>query len=217
MSKSALINKRSLESQAADLLREDIINGVLVPGTRLVETTLAKEYGLSRGTIRIALYQLGTEGLITQVPYAGWSVTVLEDQDIWELYTLRANLEGLAARLAAERITDEGAELLKQSYQNLLQLCEGNDLQAITRADLALHKTIIELSGHKRLALQYKLIENQFLAYITASNRVFDPHEVGPCHDPLVEAICAGQGERAELEAVNNITGFEELQQELAQ
>jgi len=217
MSKSALINKRSLESQAADLLREDIINGVLPPGTRLVETTLAKEYGLSRGTIRIALYQLGTEGLITQVPYAGWSVSVLEARDIWELYTLRANLEGLAARLAAECITEEGAQQLQEAYSRLLQLCEGDDLKAITRADLALHKTIIELSGHTRLAQQYQLIENQFLAYITASNRVFDPHEVGACHASLVDAICAGEGDRAEQEAVNNITGFEELQQELLQ
>ncbi|WP_315981782.1 GntR family transcriptional regulator [Aliamphritea spongicola] len=103
MNKSALINKRSLEEQAAELIREDIINGELTPGTRLVETTLAKEYGLSRGTIRIALHQLGTESLITQVPYAGWSVSELDDQDIWELYTLRATLEGMAARLAAEK------------------------------------------------------------------------------------------------------------------
>ncbi|MBY4677435.1 GntR family transcriptional regulator [Marinobacterium arenosum] len=216
MKKAGLINKRSLEEQAADLLRQDIVNGVLTPGTRLVETTLAKEYGLSRGTIRIALHQLGTEGLVTQVPYAGWSVATLDDQDIWELYTLRATLEGLAARLAAERICQQGVERLQAAYNQLLKLCEGEDLQAITRGDLDLHKTIIELSGHRRLAHQYQLIENQFLSYITAANRTFDPHEVGHSHQALVEAICAGEGERAEAEAVNNITGFEQLQQERA-
>jgi DNA-binding GntR family transcriptional regulator len=213
MNKSALINKRSLEEQAADLLRQDIVNGELPPGVRLVETTLAKEYGLSRGTIRIALHQLGSEGLVTQVPYAGWSVSTLDDQDAWELYTLRATLEGLAARLAAERICEEGAARLQDSYQQLLTLCEGGDLKAITHADLALHKTIIELSGHNRLAMQYRLIENQFLAYIAAANRVFDPHQVGSSHEYLVTAICAGQGQQAEAEAINNITGFEELQQ----
>lgn len=213
MSKSALINKRSLESQAADLIRDDIVNGQLPPGTRLVETTLAKEYGLSRGTIRIALHQLGTEGLVTQVPYAGWSVKVMTDQDIWELYTLRATLEGLAARLAAQRITAEGAEQLRSSYQILLELCQSDNLMAITRADLRLHKTIIELSGHQRLAMQYQLIENQFLSYIAVANREFEPDQVGECHQALVDAVCRGDGEVAEQEAINNITGFEQLQQ----
>ncbi|MEH6578652.1 MAG: GntR family transcriptional regulator [Amphritea sp.] len=211
MKKSAMINKRSLEDQAADLIREDIINGELAAGERLVETTLAKEYGLSRGTIRIALHQLGSEGLVTQVPYAGWSVTKLDEQDLWELYTLRATLEGLAARLAAERINEEGKARLQSAYQQLLNDCEGEDLKAITRTDLDLHKTIIDLSGHKRLALQYRFVENQFLAYITAANQVFDAHEVGQSHGELVDAICAGEGAQAEIEAIKNITGFEQL------
>lgn len=212
MNKSAKISKRSLESQAADLLREDIVNGNLTPGTRLVETTLAKEYGLSRGTIRIALHQLGTEGLVTQIPYAGWSVTELNDQDLWELYTLRATLEGMAARLAAERISEEGAERLREAYEQLLTLCELGDLKAITRADLDLHKLIIDLSSHSRLAIQYQLVENQFLAYIAAANREFEPESVGLSHAALVEAICAGESDEAEAEAIRNITGFEELQ-----
>lgn len=208
MKKSVVINKRSLEDQAADLLRQDIIDGELVPGERLVETALAKEYSLSRGTIRTALHQLGTEGLVTQIPYAGWSVSTLDEQDVWELYTLRATLEGMAARLAAEKICEEGAARLQGEYQRLLILCKADDLKAITLADLSLHKMIIDLSGHKRLALQYRLIENQFLVYIAASNRVFDPHQVGSSHGALVAAICAGQGEQAEMEAVKNITGF---------
>ena len=211
MKKSAMINKRSLEDQAADLIREDIVNGELAAGARLVETTLAKEYGLSRGTIRIALHQLGSEGLVTQVPYAGWSVSKLDEQDLWELYTLRATLEGLAARLAAERISEEGKLRLQKAYQQLLKDCEGEDLKAITRTDLDLHKTIIDLSGHKRLAMQYRFVENQFLAYITAANQTFDTHEVGLSHAALVAAICAGQGAQAEVEAIRNITGFEQL------
>jgi DNA-binding GntR family transcriptional regulator len=208
MRKSVVINKRSLEDQAADILRQDIIDGELVPGVRLVETALAKEYSLSRGTIRTALHKLGTEGLVTQIPYAGWSVSTLDEQDVWELYTLRATLEGMAARLAAEKICEEGAARLQSEYQQLLALCKADDLKAITLADLNLHKMIIDLSGHKRLALQYRLIENQFLVYIAASNRVFDPHQVGSSHEALVAAICAGRGEQAEMEAVKNITGF---------
>ncbi|WP_271272338.1 GntR family transcriptional regulator [Aliamphritea hakodatensis] len=212
MNKSALINKRSLEDQAADLIREDIINGELTPGTRLVETTLAKEYGLSRGTIRIALHQLGSESLITQVPYAGWSVSQLTEQDLWELSTLRSSLESMAARLAAEHITAAGAGRLQEAYSHLLECCAGDDFSAITRADLALHKTIIDLSGHGRLAKQYQLIENQLLSYISVSNQSFDPETVGSSHRELVEAICAGRGAdaAAAAEAEHNMTGPEQ-------
>lgn len=211
MNKSALINKRSLEDQAADLIREDIINGELTPGTRLVETTLAKEYGLSRGTIRIALHQLGSESLITQVPYAGWSVSQLTEQDLWELSTLRSTLESMAARLAAEHITAAGAEQLREAYAYLLECCAGDDYNAITRADLALHKTIIDLSGHGRLAKQYQLIENQLLSYISVSNQSFAPEVVGSSHRALVEAICEGRGADAAAEAEHNMTGPEQL------
>ncbi len=210
MKKSVIINKRSLDDQAAEIIRQDIINGDLAPGTRLIETALAKEYDLSRGTIRTALHHLGNEGLVTQIPYAGWSVTKLEKRDIWELYTLRSTFEGMAAKLAAQCITDEGVKHLQAAYHSLLDLCEGDDLKAITLADLNLHKTIIELSNHTRLALQYRLIENQFLVYIMAANRVFDPKKVGISHQALVDAICSGESDTAETEAIKNITGFED-------
>lgn len=210
MKKSVIINKRSLDDQAADILRQDIINGDIAPGTRLVETTLAKEYDLSRGTIRTALHRLGNEGLVTQVPYAGWSVTELNEQDIWELYTLRATLEGMASKLAAQQITEEGSKQLTSVYQHLLKLCESDDLKAITFADLKLHKTIIELANHSRLTRQYRFIENQFLLHITAANRVFDPRKVGVSHEALVLAICAGEADKAECEAIKNVSSATE-------
>ncbi|WP_315981783.1 FCD domain-containing protein [Aliamphritea spongicola] len=110
----------------------------------------------------------------------------------------------------------QGGDRLQTAYAHLLKCCEGTDLSAITRADLDLHKTIIDLSGHRRLAQQYQLIENQFLSYISASNQSFDPAAVGSSHEALVKAICLGQGEIAEAEAVKNITGFEQLQQDPA-
>lgn len=208
MNKAALVQKRSLEDQAADLLRQDIVDGQLPPGTRLVEKTLAAEYGLSRGTIRIALQKLGAEGLLTQIPYAGWSVAELDETDLWELNTLRGALEGLAAKLAAERITVSGAARLREAHQRLLTFSEAGDRQAVTRGDLALHQVIIEIAGHKRLAQQYRLIENQILSAIATENQTVDPAGVGKSHDALVAAICEGNAEQAEAEAINNITAL---------
>ncbi len=76
-------------------LRHDIVFGALSPGDRLTEMKLAADFELSRATIRTALQQLATEGLIVQMPYTGWAVVSLTAHSAWELYTLRSPLEGL--------------------------------------------------------------------------------------------------------------------------
>lgn len=101
------ISKQSLEEQAADFLRQQILAGHYVSGDKLTESTLAKDLELSRTTVRMALNTLASEGLVSQKPYAGWSVTTLTDHDIWEIYHLRVALESQAAQMAAETITPE--------------------------------------------------------------------------------------------------------------
>lgn len=200
------INKTSLEDQAVELIREQILEGVIQPGERLVESRLARDYALSRGTVRIALQRLGNEGLIEQRPYVGWRVVEFTEQDIWELYTLRVALESMASRLAAQRITPAGAQRLMAAFETLETLCRTGAIERITQADLGLHLAIVELSGHARLKKQYDLIKNQFLLYIKTSNRDFRVDNIAESHRELVEAICAGDAARAEQEAIRNIT-----------
>lgn len=200
------INKVSLEDQAVDILREQILEGAIQPGERLVESRLAKDYDLSRGTVRIALQRLGNEGLIEQRPYVGWKVIELTDQDIWELYTLRVALESMASKLAAQRITPAGQRRLLSAYETLEELCRKGTIERITQADLGLHLAIVDLSGHTRLKKQYDLIKNQFLLYIKSCNLDIRVGTIAESHKDLVEAICAGDAERAELEAIKNIT-----------
>ena len=104
------IVRRSLEAQAADVLRDRIVSGRIPNGARLTETALATDLGLSRGPVRAALQQLSNEQLVVQRPYAGWEVRRLRRKDIWEISTLRSALEGLAARLAThpQRVGEAG-------------------------------------------------------------------------------------------------------------
>jgi DNA-binding GntR family transcriptional regulator len=95
------ITKRSAEVQALDQLRVAILSGTFAPGARLTETALAEQLATSRATIRTALHHLVAEGLVIQVPYTGWKVTRLTADDAWELVTLRASFEALAASLAS--------------------------------------------------------------------------------------------------------------------
>lgn len=199
MSGAAEIQKTTLDSQAANVLRRKIIEGTLSAGSRLTEIALSKEYELSRGTIRAALRQLVSEGIVQQVPYTGWEVTPLSSKDAWELYTLRSSLEALAASLAAEFITTEGKERLNKSMTDLTRACKSRNKKIAAEADYNLHLTIIRLSGHKRLEEQYNLIARQVQRYIFTSDALLpDQFELVEQHKPMVQAILNGNRKKAE-------------------
>jgi DNA-binding GntR family transcriptional regulator len=101
-----------LRQQVVRLLREDILEGVLAPGERLLESALCDSYGVSRTVVREALRQLEAESLITIVPNRGPIVTVLTEHDIRSLYEVRRVLEGLAGELFARNASDDDAAAL---------------------------------------------------------------------------------------------------------
>lgn len=199
------ISRQSLEDQATNLIRRRIVDGEFAPGERLVEAALAHSYGLSRGTIRAALRRLISEGLVYQIPYSGYRVVEFSEHDLWEIYTLRAALEKLGARLAAERISKEGARELRAAYGALLQTGQQDDCRQASRRDHELHRLIIRLSGHQRLAQHYERVAKQFRTYIVLSNRNVNLREIGESHRELVESICAHDPDRAERLADANI------------
>lgn len=101
-----------LRQQVVRVIREDILNGKLTPGQRLIEANLCDAYGVSRTVIREALRQLESERLITVRPNMGPIVTVLTDRDIRAIYVVRATLEGLAGKLFAENASAQDCRAL---------------------------------------------------------------------------------------------------------
>lgn len=193
------IRKRSAEMQAADALRHYVVSGAARPGSRLTEIRLSEAFGLSRATIRTALHQVANEGLVVQVPYTGWEVASLSSRDAWELYTLRASLETLAARLLVDRLTPEMEETLRTAFDALVEACDAGDEGAVATKDLGLHKTIVELSGHRRLQEQFRLVEQQIRLYIAWSDALMPSRaEIVDTHRPIIAAIIARDAERAE-------------------
>lgn len=213
--RSSAITPRSLDVQAADVLREEILSGDLAPGDRLLEIELSERLNLSRGTIRSALQQLSHEGLVVQFPYRGCAVISLSAQDAWELYTLRSVLEGLAARLAAETITPTKTDRLKTALQKLTQAAETGSWKRVADTDFALHKVIIQLSEHQRLQQQYQIIEHQIRLYIASCNALeANLEDIVAQHVELVQTIGAGDAATAEqLAKVHNSDGQQLIDQ----
>ena len=198
----SLITKTTLDVRAADILRQRIIDGELPAGERLTEIRLSEEFDLSRGTIRAALRLLLSEKLLIQVPYRGWEVAALTSDDAYELQTLRSPMDSLAARLAAERLTPSGEKSLSRAFRSLERVCKGDDRGAAARTDFELHKTIVGISGHRRLGEFYELIAVHIQRYIFSSDALLRSDlELVDQHRPIVEAIFAKDGERAAGEA----------------
>lgn len=201
------VDRLSLADRAVEVLREQILSGAFPPGRRLTEARLAEDLRISRGTVRTALKQLSHEGLVEATPYTGWAVAQLSVRDAWELCLLREVLEGLAARLAAHATSPDNCERLKRAFQQLIDAARSGSRVAVVTADLALHKTIMQLSGNRRLVQQYELIEQQLKLYIALSDlRSVELWEVVEWHKVLVEAILAGDANRAERAAKDNAT-----------
>ena len=98
---------RPLRQLVADRLRAQILEGALPPGSWIRQERVAREMGVSQMPVREALRELAAEGLVEHAPYRGVRVTRFSPQDVSDLYTCRAFIEGLAARAAAREITAE--------------------------------------------------------------------------------------------------------------
>lgn len=102
-----------------ETLRQDILNGILPGGTRLAQTDIAKQLGVSTTPVREALRDLASEGLVTIDPHRGGFVMEMTRDDVVEIYEIRHELEPMALRLAIHHISDELIERLDQLNEEM--------------------------------------------------------------------------------------------------
>lgn len=186
---------RSTQKDAYGLILEAIDTGIYRPGSRLVESELAERFGVSRTPIREALQRLETQSILTR-DGRSLIVATLDHTQLSELYVVRGELEGLAARLAARHATPEEVGVLRDMLEEDRALV--NDPEALSRANRRFHKQI-HLASHNRFLVQTLDLVHRSMALlastsISAEGRSADTIEE---HDAIVSAIEAGDGERA--------------------
>ncbi|AFT70637.1 GntR family transcriptional regulator [Alloalcanivorax dieselolei B5] len=196
-------NVRTLADRVFARLQDDIVRGVIAPGTKVSETDLANRYGVSRGPLREALRRLESRKLLERVVHVGTRVTSLSFDDLIEIYYVREALEGMAARLAAENMSDEevrGLTALLGQHEQQQDLRE--DTAYFQReGDLDFHYRIIQ-GSHNATLIQmlvgglYHLVRMYRYQFSTVSNR---PQKALNEHRRIVEAIEARDADLAEL------------------
>ncbi len=186
---------RAGQKDAYQLVLEAIDIGIYQPGDRLVESELAERFGVSRTPIREALQRLETQSLLRR---DGRSLIVasLDHNQLAELYVVRAELEGLAARLAARHATPEEVRILRRMVEEDRALVE--DPAALARANRRFHKQI-HLASHNRYLVQQLDLVHRTMALMATTSLAAEGRSAGAIdeHDAIVRAIEAGDGEAA--------------------
>ena len=188
-------DNRTPQKDAYALILEAIDMGEFRPGDRLVESDLADRFGVSRTPIREALQRLETQNLLTR---DGRSLIVasLDHNELAELYVVRGELEGLAARLASRHATPEEVGVLRDMLAEDHKLVD--DPAALSRANRRFHKQI-HLASHNRFLVRQLDLVHRSMALLATSSLAAEGRAEGTLeeHRRIVAAIAAGDGDAA--------------------
>ncbi len=192
-------------------VRELILDGVLAPGSRISELSVAERTGISRTPIRAALQRLEEEGLVETIPSGGFAVKSFSQQEVFDAIEIRGTLEGLAARLAAERSSIARLGPLQACLQELDEVVEAaiasrEGFPAYVAANARLHAMIVDLADSPTLKRQIdRAVSLPFASpsgFVMAQAVMPESHRIllvaQDQHRCVVEAITNGEGARAE-------------------
>jgi DNA-binding GntR family transcriptional regulator len=163
-----------------------------------VESELVARYGFPRATVRGALVQLATEGLVDRSPNRGASVRSLTIDEAVELAEVRRELEALCARDAAERATPEERERVRAGVEAMRFASESGDVHSYRQGSIAFHEYLITLSRHEGARRQLTAIRNHNLQrHFPIAFQIGDFSDSSDDHFEIGEAVIAGDGPRA--------------------
>ncbi|OZI62718.1 GntR family transcriptional regulator [Bordetella genomosp. 11] len=187
-----------------DKLRERILSGEFTPGDRLVEGRLSDEMGVSRIPVREALRALASEGLVTIEPRRGASVSVLSDDVAHDMIEVRATLEGLNAKLAAQR-RDQATVGRLQAF-----LAEGNtaartdSLERFLALNSEFHEMLATIAGNVVLTDLMRSLRDR-TALLFAPSNMRRARQNWDEHAQILNAVIAGNGDLAALLASQHV------------
>lgn len=163
--KFSIQNHRPLRELVFEQLRTSILNGSLKPGERLMEIDIAEKLGVSRTPVREAIRKLELEGLVVMEVRKGAYVADVSINETLDILEVRSVLEGLAASLAATRITEKEMETLQIIEEEFQQAVTNNDMQKMIEKDTQFHNLIFEATRNKKLIQMVNSLQELVLRF----------------------------------------------------
>lgn len=190
-----------------EALREEILNGVLLPGSAIGQEEIATRLGVSITPVREALRRLESDGLISYRAHHGATVSELGADAAEELYLLRAAVEGLTARLAAARITPDQLGRLREVHARMLAADDRADAHGLAEDSRVFHQLVADIGGPAFLAAHVRSIRQNNPIPLSASlwNDPANARRFLDAHQRLLHALEDRDAEAAERIMVEHI------------
>lgn len=198
------LSRVSLSHQIRDQLLDRIIRGELPPGARLVEMKIASEFSTSQAPVREALRELETMGVIETLPNKGARVRTITNEELRQLYDVRAQLESYATQLA----TAAGVPLksrLKEAVKAMKRAARESDSTAFASHNSGFHRIIVESSGNKILLDLWETLNVQTRTMTNVARSRRNLMDLADSHLAIIDAIAAGDAELANRVAKDHV------------
>jgi len=182
----------TVKHKVVDLIRDAIIRGDLPSGEHLTEVDLAKQMAVSRAPIREALRQLELEGLITNFPNRGCFVTIFTEQDVREVFSLRATLESMAIESAMPHLTTPDFRALREIVEAQQQTIRARRLDELTKLDMRFHEYICIKANNSRMLKAWYAQSAQCQMLMNRRFRIlsdYTPGTVTGDHTAILDAL----------------------------
>ena len=202
-----------LSATVKRLVLDRIVGGHYRPGERIVEFQLAKELGMSQSPVREALRELAAVGIVTIHPRRGARVRLPSAKELVDVSLVRAEVDALAARLAAGRIADGTLDTLEALVAEMLERLDAEDFPGVTEADVRFHQLIAEASENHALQRAFDQLAPFARTFITLTLPGVDVRGIVAEHRPILDALRARDAERAATAAREHQLSVSELLQ----
>ena len=203
----ALTTQPNLVDQVRDAVLDEITSGQLAPGERVIQEHIAHTLGVSRQPVQQALMLLRNQGVLQDAPGRGLIVASLDPEHVGHMYDMRAVIEGLACRRAAQTHAERAAKLGPALLDAGRKAVASGSVAKMIAADMKFHEFLYMLSGNP-------LVGPALVTHLTYTQRVMGevllrdekPRDIWDQHAQILDAICCRDAERAESLARQHIT-----------
>ncbi|BES85417.1 hypothetical protein PEC302107_16400 [Pectobacterium araliae] len=202
----------SLSDQAYHTIRRDILTCRMLPGSLVTESELMERYQLGKSTCRLALTRLSHENLVISRPRKGYRIAPVTVQDVEEIFTVRAALEPLAARLAVGKVDIELLKELEAQCRVEVTAPLSTRIDVFMNANKRFHLTIAEATGNTHLinTLSGLMDEMSRLVALGFNVQRIKP-EIKHDHNAMIDAFIEGDTKRVEFIARRHIETFQAM------
>jgi DNA-binding GntR family transcriptional regulator len=189
-----VLDQPSLVTMADQEIRRLILAGELAPGQRLYEAKLSEQLGISRPPLREALRVLAAQGILSQTPRLGYRVVELSDEDVDEIYSLRAVLEQFALDLALPTVREDDFAELDAIMARMWQAARRGSEPEIVATNREFHLALVALARHSRLTRAYAAVMDQMQLCMSKNLRA-EAHRSGGLfegcrrHERLLDSV----------------------------